>query len=182
MIRRPPRSTLFPYTTLFRSDFVLHTISEKGVFGIGAQVLKGEDSDRLVNLACRCMWQKKEPRDCRNNNASRDKDEQVSAAVRSWRRRRRRYPNTLRRDVVGPCQNKRDRKTDQQKRNHKSQTPAWQVPGWKRGRGDLNQETCCDDVSSGDSINFSPTHFLKEAAHKSSRLIVTISGTTRAPQ
>src|SRR3712207_7255014 len=25
MIRRPPRSTLFPYTTLFRSD-VLHTI------------------------------------------------------------------------------------------------------------------------------------------------------------
>src|SRR2546425_9216024 len=23
MIRRPPRSTLFPYTTLFRSDFVL---------------------------------------------------------------------------------------------------------------------------------------------------------------
>src|SRR2546430_11441316 len=75
MIRRPPRSTLFPYTTLFRSDFVLHTISEKGVFGIGAQVLKGEASDRLVNLACRCMWQKKEPRDCRNNNASRDKDE-----------------------------------------------------------------------------------------------------------
>src|SRR5438309_8399721 len=25
MIRRPPRSTLFPYTTLFRSPFVLHT-------------------------------------------------------------------------------------------------------------------------------------------------------------
>src|SRR5688572_32645661 len=24
MIRRPPRSTLFPYTTLFRSDFALH--------------------------------------------------------------------------------------------------------------------------------------------------------------
>src|SRR5258708_14971548 len=24
MIRRPPRSTLFPYTTLFRSDVVLH--------------------------------------------------------------------------------------------------------------------------------------------------------------
>src|SRR3712207_9563581 len=26
MIRRPPRSTLFPYTTLFRSDEVLHTL------------------------------------------------------------------------------------------------------------------------------------------------------------
>src|SRR2546430_4243653 len=25
MIRRPPRSTLFPYTTLFRSDFFSHT-------------------------------------------------------------------------------------------------------------------------------------------------------------
>src|SRR5256886_16903112 len=122
MIRRPPRSTLFPYTTLFRSDFVLHTISEKGVFGIGAQVLKGEASDRLVNLACRCRWQKKEPRDCRNNNARRDKDEQVSAAVRSWRRRRRRYPNTLRRDVAGPAHTKCGRKTAHTNGTNNAQT------------------------------------------------------------
>src|SRR2546428_9185230 len=27
MIRRPPRSTLFPYTTLFRSDVTLQTIT-----------------------------------------------------------------------------------------------------------------------------------------------------------
>src|SRR2546426_8408741 len=27
MIRRPPRSTLFPYTTLFRSDLVLLTVT-----------------------------------------------------------------------------------------------------------------------------------------------------------
>src|SRR3712207_7352909 len=26
MIRRPPRSTLFPYTTLFRSDYLLHNV------------------------------------------------------------------------------------------------------------------------------------------------------------
>src|SRR5947209_16258358 len=26
MIRRPPRSTLFPYTTLFRSVFVVHAV------------------------------------------------------------------------------------------------------------------------------------------------------------
>src|SRR3712207_8641344 len=26
MIRRPPRSTLFPYTTLFRSSFLLHEV------------------------------------------------------------------------------------------------------------------------------------------------------------
>src|SRR3712207_6950737 len=29
MIRRPPRSTLFPYTTLFRSDFVLRHYDER---------------------------------------------------------------------------------------------------------------------------------------------------------
>ena len=29
MIRRPPRSTLFPYTTLFRSDHAPHTLREK---------------------------------------------------------------------------------------------------------------------------------------------------------
>src|SRR2546428_5470971 len=28
MIRRPPRSTLFPYTTLFRSRFVAHDFSQ----------------------------------------------------------------------------------------------------------------------------------------------------------
>src|SRR2546430_16569284 len=31
MIRRPPRSTLFPYTTLFRSGSVVH-IESRGVF------------------------------------------------------------------------------------------------------------------------------------------------------
>src|SRR2546430_6352337 len=31
MIRRPPRSTLFPYTTLFRSYPVFHNISYSGI-------------------------------------------------------------------------------------------------------------------------------------------------------
>src|SRR2546430_15659501 len=31
MIRRPPRSTLFPYTTLFRSRALRHVIERKGV-------------------------------------------------------------------------------------------------------------------------------------------------------
>src|SRR5258708_23168058 len=35
MIRRPPRSTLFPYTTLFRSDFALLPRAE-----IGAELKK----------------------------------------------------------------------------------------------------------------------------------------------
>src|SRR5256885_9899221 len=29
MIRRPPRSTLFPYTTLFRSDGLLHLVARQ---------------------------------------------------------------------------------------------------------------------------------------------------------
>src|SRR3712207_6850710 len=33
MIRRPPRSTLFPYTTLFRSD-----VAEMGLLALGDQV------------------------------------------------------------------------------------------------------------------------------------------------
>src|SRR3712207_8808789 len=35
MIRRPPRSTLFPYTTLFRSSGFLHHCLEIAVVGIG---------------------------------------------------------------------------------------------------------------------------------------------------
>src|SRR2546422_7080747 len=32
MIRRPPRSTLFPYTTLFRSSFVLPPADRRGLW------------------------------------------------------------------------------------------------------------------------------------------------------
>ena len=33
MIRRPPRSTLFPYTTLFRSDKTIHEFTQENLFG-----------------------------------------------------------------------------------------------------------------------------------------------------
>src|SRR5256885_10564980 len=33
MIRRPPRSTLFPYTTLFRSDPIAETTSDRNSYG-----------------------------------------------------------------------------------------------------------------------------------------------------
>src|SRR2546427_8434641 len=38
MIRRPPRSTLFPYTTLFRSQIVGKPLGEEGVLALAAQV------------------------------------------------------------------------------------------------------------------------------------------------
>src|SRR5688572_31937894 len=40
MIRRPPRSTLFPYTTLFRSPAfkgVINVLTQKAYYGIGAE-------------------------------------------------------------------------------------------------------------------------------------------------
>src|SRR2546422_2196011 len=48
MIRRPPRSTLFPYTTLFRSEFIdmLDALHEKT-----KGRLTPEEEDLLVDLA-----------------------------------------------------------------------------------------------------------------------------------
>src|SRR3712207_7116540 len=47
MIRRPPRSTLFPYTTLFRSDLERHHIL---AFDIGAEgALTGERVFRTID-------------------------------------------------------------------------------------------------------------------------------------
>src|SRR5260370_32968104 len=48
MIRRPPRSTLFPYTTLFRSDGVVSVAS--ATYGESIEVWQG-DHLSLVNLA-----------------------------------------------------------------------------------------------------------------------------------
>src|SRR3712207_8272974 len=43
MIRRPPRSTLFPYTTLFRSRLALALLREQGLPGArGAGELRGQ--------------------------------------------------------------------------------------------------------------------------------------------
>src|SRR3712207_7347377 len=44
MIRRPPRSTLFPYTTLFRSRQRRHRRRRLG----GARVVTGEDAAALL--------------------------------------------------------------------------------------------------------------------------------------
>src|SRR5256885_10266623 len=38
MIRRPPRSTLFPYTTLFRSRSVTHALGHLNGVGVGEYI------------------------------------------------------------------------------------------------------------------------------------------------
>src|SRR5256885_9401570 len=77
MIRRPPRSTLFPYTTLFRSGFVIRGItSDSGSAQQGARVslyYNGVDISRTrgarseehtselqspCNLVCRLLLEK----------------------------------------------------------------------------------------------------------------------------
>src|SRR5260370_21408836 len=45
MIRRPPRSTLFPYTTLFRSDRLPHDVVERRVRVAGEQIVGVEFTD-----------------------------------------------------------------------------------------------------------------------------------------
>src|SRR5688572_32631650 len=66
MIRRPPRSTLFPYTTLFRSvDAVMRspTAGEAVArFGRPAEAEIGEHTSELQsqsNLVCRLLLEKK---------------------------------------------------------------------------------------------------------------------------
>src|SRR5258706_6060287 len=68
MIRRPPRSTLFPYTTLFRSRPGRNALSlEFRIDGRSAQAppLEGRSEEHtselqsLTNLVCRLLLEKK---------------------------------------------------------------------------------------------------------------------------
>src|SRR5258705_9051316 len=98
MIRRPPRSTLFPYTTLFRSLFRVPLDPDDELPGIGQldalddrvgrprHVLEPapEPFDRLVvrseehtselqslrHLVCRLLLEKKKISNCSNSSAS----------------------------------------------------------------------------------------------------------------
>src|SRR2546430_11839929 len=68
MIRRPPRSTLFPYTTLFRSladrvvDVIARTTAASGRCVLGLATRSEEHTSELQsqsNLVCRLLLEKK---------------------------------------------------------------------------------------------------------------------------
>src|SRR5688572_32632033 len=65
MIRRPPRSTLFPYTTLFRSDCIDHQddTTVELAWGYGPQPGRSEEHTSELqsqsNLVCRLLLEKK---------------------------------------------------------------------------------------------------------------------------
>src|SRR5215469_1603770 len=65
MIRRPPRSTLFPYTTLFRSGTMdaLRRRSAHGVFRVAGHRARSEEHTSELqsrrDLVCRLLLEKK---------------------------------------------------------------------------------------------------------------------------
>src|ERR1039458_10731228 len=63
MIRRPPRSTLFPYTTLFRSDFTVHGYLRQQCAQVDFQNGRSEEHtselQSLRHLVCRLLLEKK---------------------------------------------------------------------------------------------------------------------------
>src|SRR5256885_12663579 len=91
MIRRPPRSTLFPYTTLFRSEagdsrvvvVVAHRGRDPGTGG-GAQLRSEEHTSELqspCNLVCRLLLEKKNDNEHRTRICSADRS--VASPLRS---------------------------------------------------------------------------------------------------
>src|SRR5438105_9289416 len=89
MLRRPPRSTLFPYTTLFRSVSVsaLETVSElvklpRVSASVPAPMRSEEHTSELqsrVDLVCRLLLEKKKKkkaiqRDRKKTTRARDSD------------------------------------------------------------------------------------------------------------
>src|SRR2546429_5009018 len=66
MIRRPPRSTLFPYTTLFRSyiaEAVTEAVLHLGPGGLGEGLPRSEEHtselQSRLHLVCRLLLEKK---------------------------------------------------------------------------------------------------------------------------
>src|SRR5690349_24188312 len=93
MIRRPPRSTLFPYTTLFRSRVIGSPIEVRRAAGAGAAIAVGvhggvevrseEHTSELQSrrdLVCRLLLEKKKKKK-REKRRNKKKEEIVN---RSW--------------------------------------------------------------------------------------------------
>src|ERR1019366_10400705 len=69
MIRRPPRSTLFPYTTLFRSPISVGRSSGSASAPVSSSTVRSRRSEEhtselqsLTNLVCRLLLEKKNSR------------------------------------------------------------------------------------------------------------------------
>src|SRR3989441_4541974 len=89
MIRRPPRSTLFPYTTLFRSpgraDGSAAMRDILGGKGAGLAEMRSEEHtselQSLAYLVCRLLLEKKKTNDQRPSNAFRSSGRPCAAQL-----------------------------------------------------------------------------------------------------
>src|ERR1041385_57967 len=78
MIRRPPRSTLFPYTTLFRStllDGVVNLSNPQGELKLQSGEQRSEEHtselQSRLHLVCRLLLEKKTTQSCRGRPRTR---------------------------------------------------------------------------------------------------------------
>src|SRR5258706_8654200 len=85
MIRRPPRSTLFPYTTLFRSQqpgasqFAVHVAGSEKFADLAVRRSEEHTSElqSLTNLVCRLLLEKKKKKNWQNIIRTRERDPYV---------------------------------------------------------------------------------------------------------
>src|SRR5256885_10996279 len=101
MIRRPPRSTLFPYTTLFRSvaDFTQSVEEDRPGQRVARLALIQPRSEEHTselqspcNLVCRLLLEKKKITDIDSSNVARDVPDtpaRIGSLVPTYRRLRR---------------------------------------------------------------------------------------------
>src|SRR5437016_6436066 len=85
MIRRPPRSTLFPYTTLFRSVAPAHRAPDKGNYRRHDEDGAGNRSEEhtselqsLTNLVCRLLLEKKKKKKKKRNSKKQKSKRHIS--------------------------------------------------------------------------------------------------------
>src|SRR6266496_5963182 len=80
MIRRPPRSTLFPYTTLFRSRCVASGTAATGVSGWTPHARSEEHTSELQSrrdLVCRLLLEKKKKNTYRTESTQKAQNSQT---------------------------------------------------------------------------------------------------------
>src|SRR2546429_2639126 len=97
MIRRPPRSTLFPYTTLFRSRYSSALVHVNGTFGRGtvgvdlnaipaAAIERSEEHtselQSRLHLVCRLLLEKKKNTEKYNQRGSQQTSRPATLPVR----------------------------------------------------------------------------------------------------
>src|SRR5690348_17866973 len=78
MIHRPPRSTLFPYTTLFRSNFMTQTRGISTVAKAVANIAPERRIPRFAKQTFRAWFTRREPR-----NAGKPRSEEHTSELQS---------------------------------------------------------------------------------------------------